>query len=75
MGEGKARFPQVRHPGDFRAVFSLPLNGSIITLSVTPAIFKPGSTAFKTSGFPIKNFGNDERGVTPATCEPFLACP
>jgi len=53
---------------------------------VTPAIFKPGSTAFKTSGFPIKNFGNDKKGmsflnasipffVTPATFEPFLAYP
>jgi len=40
------------------------LNASI-PFFVTPAIFKPGSTAFKTSGFPIKNFGNDERGVTP----------
>jgi len=40
------RFPQVRHPGDFRAVFSLPLNGSI-AFFVTPAIFKPGSTVFK----------------------------
>ncbi|MGB4412182.1 MAG: hypothetical protein WBI47_05805, partial [Atribacterales bacterium] len=28
-GESKVRFPQVRHPGDFRAVFSLPLNVSI----------------------------------------------
>ena len=34
----------IHHPGDFRAVFSLPLSGSIIPLSVTPAIFKPGST-------------------------------
>jgi len=62
--------PFVRHPGDFRAVFSLPLNASIIPLSVipewfyhplffTPAIFKPGSTALKAFGFPIKDFGND----------------
>ena len=49
------------------------LNASTITLtvtpecfyhplSVTPAIFKPGSTALKAFGFPIKDFGNDERG-------------
>jgi len=28
-------------------------------LFVTPAIFKPGSTALKTFRFPIKDFGND----------------
>ncbi|MDD3699606.1 MAG: hypothetical protein PHI00_07665 [Atribacterota bacterium] len=28
-------------------------------LFVTPAIFKPGSTALKAFGFPIKDFGND----------------
>ena len=36
----------IHHPGDFRAVFSLPLNASI-AFFVTPAIFKPGSTVFK----------------------------
>ncbi len=29
----KVRFPQVRHPGDFQAVFSLPLNASITPFS------------------------------------------
>jgi len=28
-------------------------------LLVTPAIFKPGSTALKAFGFPIKDFRND----------------
>jgi len=39
-------------------------------LLVTPAIFKPGSTVLKAFGFPIKNFGNDKRGVTPAIFKP-----
>jgi len=53
---------------------SSPLNGSIIPLSlflnafitplfVTPEWFCEGSTVLKTSGFPIKDFGNDEREV------------
>jgi len=47
-------FPPLRHPGDFRAVFSLPLNVSI-----------RGPQYLKASGFPIKDFGNDGGGVTP----------
>ncbi len=40
-------------------------------LLVTPAIFKPGSTALKNQkkkkklGFPIKDFGNDGGGCIP----------
>ena len=64
-----------RHPGDFRAVFSLPLNASIRNLNylraknmdshllVPPAIFKPGSMVLKPLDSRL-NFGNDERGVT-----------
>ena len=37
----------------------------LLPLFVTPAIFKPGSMVLKASGFPIKDFGNDGRGVTP----------
>ena len=37
----------------------------LLPLFVTPAIFKPGSMVLKNSGFPIKDFGNDGRGVTP----------
>ncbi len=41
-------FPSPRHPGDFRAVFSLPLNASI-----------RGPWFLKVFRFPIKNFGNN----------------
>ncbi len=37
----------VRHPGNFRAVFSLPLNGFVIPLSVTPECLCERSTVFK----------------------------
>jgi len=43
-------FPPPRHPGNFRAVFSLPLNGSIASYS-SPRQFLsrgPQSTVFKT---------------------------
>ena len=33
-------------------------------LLVTPAIFKPGSTALKAFGFPIKALRHDEKGET-----------
>jgi len=39
-----------RHPGDFRAAFSLLLNASI-----------RGPQSLRISGFPIKDFGNDKR--------------
>ena len=47
-------FPPPRHPGSFRAVFSLPLSVSI-----------RGPQYLKAFGFPIKDFGNDEGGGFP----------
>ena len=40
-----------RHPGNLRAVFSLPLNASI-ALFVTPATSEPGSMVFKSIWIP-----------------------
>ena len=53
-----------RHPGDFRAVFSLPLNGSITLRSSPRQSLSRGPWCLKQKkrqkhGFPIKDFGND----------------
>jgi len=57
-------FPPPRHPGDFRAVFSLPLNGSITLRSSPRQSLSRGPWCLKQKkrqkhGFPIKDFGND----------------
>ncbi|MDI3543452.1 MAG: hypothetical protein PWP57_1057 [Candidatus Atribacteria bacterium] len=41
-------------------------DSSTLLLSVTMAIFKPGVQKYlKISGFPTKDFENDEKGVSP----------
>jgi len=54
-------FPPPRHPGDFRAAFSLPLNGSITFYSSPRQSSSRGPWCLKVFGFPIKDFGNDKK--------------
>jgi len=49
-------------PEWFYHPLALFLNAFITPLFVTPEWFCEGSTVLKTSGFPIKNFGNDGGG-------------
>jgi len=53
--------PLIRHPGDFRAVFSLPLNVFIAPFSSPRQSSSRGPWFLKASGFPTKDFGNDKK--------------